>query len=260
MKSVVIILLAFSCVTSGIGCAKAKKSAAVPAPAATPPPGTAPPPPRGDGDTGTTNEGNEAELKIEGGTQLQRNQRLGELFFNDPINSPVNIRVGVSLAPQGSGYGGEVWIKFEDGGRTREASLSTYHPYSNASDTSKNIWFQFNGKTVFHGFFQDAYGAIVLVVDNAVSLGDGTPAELVGGEIWFQNFGDAWYPQGPNKMCWQIRNGDADTVPYDCRTFMNGGDVHTTQALYPDTHGEGRPAYKRLGKFSGLLRSAAFGD
>lgn len=254
MKRVVTILLAVAYMTSVIGCAKEKKNAAPPAAS---PPGAVPQPPRGGGDTSNpSNEGNEVELKVVGGSQVQKSQRLGEMFFNYTVNNPVNVRVGIAVSPEESGYGGDVWIRFEDGGQTRYAQFKTIHPYySSTSDSSKNVWFPLNGLTVFHGFFQDAYGAIVVVIDSAVDLGDGKPPESVGGSIWFQNFGSTPMVQGPGKMCWEISIG-----PYDCRTFMDGGDVHTTQALYPDTHGQNRPPYKKLGDFSGMVRSAAFSD
>jgi hypothetical protein len=153
--------------------------------------------------------------------------------------------------------------------------LKSNHPYSGVSDSSLNKWFVSNGQQVFHGIYQDTAGAIVLVVDSVLSQGDGGGSSILGGSIWFQNFGYTNAAQGPNLMCWEIRIG-----PYDCRTFLQGGVdakydkavVAGTSSVEPTTRTLGgdatnpyggsfsgdRPKYTKLGTFSGLLRSEAF--
>jgi hypothetical protein len=198
---------------------------------------------------------------------------LRQFFFKNPPNNPTNIRVYVDVANDGEGYAGELKIQFDDNGITRQAVVRSQHPYSNISDASLNKWFTWNGKNSFHGIYQDAYGAVVLVVDNQLSLGDGSGSAILSGSVWFQNFGYTGASQGPQKMCWEIQIG-----PYDCRTFLQGGVdakydravVDTYSSLYPTTktlggdatsgYGGNRPNYVKLGTFSGLLRSQAFNE
>jgi len=250
MKRFLYIICALTLAVTAGGCAK-KKSSGSP----TVGDSAVPTPPRGGG-SGGNKDGNEVDLVIEGGSTQTRRARLAELFFQEPVNNPSNIRFGMALAKEGGGYSGEVWVSFSDNGRKREAEFSTNHPwYGSTSDNSPNYWFTWNGQPAFHGFFQDPYGAVVVVIDQAISLGDGQPSAIVGGSVWFQNFAYAIPPQGPARMCWQIQIG-----PYDCRTFIVGDWVQTTSALYPNNSGPNRPAYKKLGSFGGLIRQAAFGD
>ncbi len=202
---------------------------------------------------------------------------LRSFFFKNPPNNPQNIRAIVELSPDGTGLGGEIRVQFDDNGVTRQAVLTSNHPYSGISDTSLNQWFVSAGQQVFHGIYQDSAGAIVLVVDSVLSQGDGDGSSILGGSIWFQNFGYSNSAQGPNKMCWEIQIG-----PYDCRTFLQGGvDARydkaiidnyssvnpTTRTLggdatntYNGNFGGDRPKYTKLGTFTGLLRSEAFGQ
>lgn len=200
---------------------------------------------------------------------------LRSFFFKNPPNNPTNVRVVVELSPNSEGIGGEIRVQFDDNGVTRQAVLTSNHPYSNISDSSLNQWFTYNNNQVFHGIYQDSAGAVVLVVDSVLSQGDGGGSSILGGSIWFQNFGYTNAAQGPNKMCWEIQIG-----PYDCRTFLQGGVdqkydkavVNTYSSLEPTTRtlggdatntyngsfGGDRPKYIKLGTFSGLLRSSAF--
>lgn len=197
---------------------------------------------------------------------------LRKFFFKNPPNNPTNIRVFVDVANSGDGYAGEIKVQFDDNGVTRQAVLTSQHPYSGVSDASLNQWFNWNGKQSFHGIYQDSAGAVVLVIDSSLSLGDGSGSAILGGSIWFQNFGYTGAAQGPQKMCWEIQIG-----PYDCRTFIKGDTrydravVDTYSSLYPTTYTTGgdatttgsagnRPAYTKLGTFSGLLRSVSFNE
>ncbi len=253
MKHVLMMLLIVTSLGSLVGCAKEKKQAA----SAPPPPGTGviPTPPGGGNGGGGTGKVDDNEVDMSNVSTAS----LGEMFFKSPVNKPQNIRFKMDVTKQGDGYGGNVSVSFEDGGATRKVVMSTRHPsYPGTSDTKHNIWFDFNGKTVFHGFFQDLYGAMVVVIDSSIDLGDGQPSALVGGSVWFQNFGPSGV-QGPLKMCWQISIG-----PFDCRTFLVGGKVISTSALYPNNYGNDsipeRKPYQKLGDFGGLLRSEAFHD
>jgi hypothetical protein len=259
MKRVMMIILAIAVVTTGTGCAKKKGSAS------TPPvvcdrsdcSGALPGAPGGGG--GPVSYGAQSEVPL----NITSTATLREFFFQSPVNNPQNIRVGMGVGQeQTNQYGGEVWVAFEDGGQTRLAVLTTYHPQgTGVSDSSKNVWFtdSGSGQQVWHGIFQDVYGAVVVVIDSAMGLGDGDPAAVVGGSIWFQNFGYTGAPQGPNQMCWNISIG-----PYDCRTFLSGGKVVTTSSLYPTTYGNNsnppRQPYKKLGSFYNMPRAEAMGN
>ncbi|MCM2281537.1 MAG: hypothetical protein NDI61_06795 [Bdellovibrionaceae bacterium] len=253
MKRTLMTLLIAASFGMNLGCAKEKGGAAsTPAPTAA---GTFPQAPRGDGTGGSgTLAGSEVPLTVES------RSRLAEFFFQEPVNDPQNIRIGMDVGVEGNGFGGELWIKFEDNGRVREAVLSTVHPwYSGVSDASKNQWFQYNGQTVFKGYFQDEYGAVIVVIDNTLSQGDGSPAELIGGTVYFQNFQKTVWQnpqQGPLRMCWQIELG-----PYDCRATMKVGtpSAWSPTGLYPVEISESWDTpYKRLGSFFNMVRSQAF--
>jgi hypothetical protein len=200
---------------------------------------------------------------------------MDQFFYaTDPV-APQNARITVDLSEQGnSTYAGQITINYEDASNvTHTAIVSSNHPYTNVSDSSLNVWHDFDGTgtQLFHGIFQDAYGAVVLVIDSVSSsgLGDGTGTGLLSGSIWFQNFGQTNAVQGPNSMCWQIQVG-----PFDCRTFLVGSTyyanavVNTYSSLYPTTSTTGgdstatwngnRPAFAKLGDFTGLSQTQAF--
>lgn len=208
----------------------------------------------------------QAKLDLVGTTDSQKRSTLGLFFRNPPVNSVKDPYITASLTKEANGsYSGSISIGYTDSSGTREAVLSTNHPWNGSvSDSSPNVWFAWQGKQVFHGFFQDRYGAIVFVVDKQDDngFGDGSSSKTISGEIWFQNFDDS-SPyinpvQGPNKMCWQISLG-----PYDCRTFISGDGVDTYQSLYPNNYSDDKPtpvAYRKLGRFTGLDRKTAFGE
>jgi len=124
--------------------------------------------------------------------------------------------------------------------------------YQNDYDSEFNQWFTYNGSSAFHGFFQDGYGAIVVVVDGQTDLGDGSGSTTLSGSVYYKNFTLAPAPQflgNAGENCWFLLSPS----PYECGTFKNSdGKVVTTSALYP-TDG-----YTRLGTFSGLVKGKAF--
>ncbi len=170
-----------------------------------------------------------------------------------PLNNPTNIKLTVDLQNNGSGrYAGTVKISYTDLGHpytgTFTAGSGTNQKLSGLQDNGMleaeyNRWFTNNGKTVFSGFFQDAYGAIVLIVDNAVNQGDGQGGGYVTGSVYYKNFAQSYAPQSPYRKCWYIRTG-----PYNCRASA----VIDKTSLYP------ADGYRKLGTFSGLAKSAAF--
>jgi hypothetical protein len=170
------------------------------------------------------------------------------------LNNPSNIKVTVNLTAVESGrYGGNVKISYSDAGYNYEATFSAGSgrnvKYDSLNDNNTlesefNRWFAFGGKTVFSGYFQDQYGSIVLIVDNAVNQGDGQGGGYVTGSVYYKNFAQSYATQSPYRKCWFISNG-----PYDCRS----GAVSNKTSLYPTDNG-----YRKLGTFTGLSQAAAF--
>ena len=180
---------------------------------------------------------------------------LSSMFYQSLPNNPTNIRLSLDTTRVGS----EVIIAYEANGQTTQASLGTVHPWSSHQNSQYNGWTTSGSTAVWKGFFQDAYGAVVVVIDQNQSTGDGNTG-LIGGEIYYQNFPESTYPnslyapaQGPTKMCWEITAG-----PYDCRTFLVGDSVSMSSTLYPTNRGANATSYyQQLGTFTGLSRSAA---
>jgi hypothetical protein len=176
------------------------------------------------------------------------------------VNAPTDVKVNINLKKYGSGYGGVVAVTFKDNGNTYVDYFSSLvEPGSLVSSNEKNnqynIWYQKDGKYIFHGFFQDFWGAIIIVIDNVVDLGDGQgPTDQATGSIWFKNFPYRYEPESPTS-CWFVSNG-----PYSCQAwrqkrtkdYVTHYFVDPTTSLYPDQ------GYQKLGDFSGLSISKAF--
>ncbi len=188
--------------------------------------------------------------------QLHSLERLME-YTMQARNNPTNIRINVNLTNKGGNrYGGTVAISYTDSGQYYEGFFTSG---DSEGDNRYNIWFTKNGKNVYHGFFEDYYGAIVLVVDEMESGGDGQAPDQASGRVYFKNFDLAYAPNplygslpgwgNPRTYCWFISIG-----PYDCRSWKSGNDVDTTRDINPDS------GYKLLGSFSGLDVEDAFND
>lgn len=192
---------------------------------------------------------------------------LNTYVATHPVNNPQNLRVYLELKDEGSGrIGGTVKIRYYDNGQYRTGTFTTTNPNGNTTNqvsyhdwykgkpnSEFNQWFTSGGKRVFHGFFQDAYGAIVVVIDGGLDLGDGGGITEASGSVYFKNFRLAPAPQyigGAGEMCWFL----LPPSPYECGTFKAGDQVSTTSALYPSSS----DGYTRLGTFVGLKKSRAF--
>lgn len=235
-----------------------------------------PPAPPGDGVTATTTTTSEerdtdtargAEW-LEGATAPLEKESLAvlnEYAISHPVNAPTDLRISVKTNNVGGNrYAGRVMISYFDNSRYYTASFtmddqtipdgySDGHKGKNYAEYNK--WFKYNGKNVFHGFFADTYGAVMLVVTNSLNQGDGVVSEYMG-EIWFKNFEVSRAGQG-YIPCQFIEIG-----PYDCRTFLTSKEtLDTTSALKPSqsTYGGAR-GWKKLGTFSGLKPEKAFGS
>jgi hypothetical protein len=210
-------------------------------------------------------------------------------------NQISNLQISVSLSnydssATGGAYGGTVTVSYMD-------SLGTWHTgvfqalnattpgsvwdgankfVKNLNHAAYNRWFSQNGKSVFHGFYADPYGAIMLVITGGLDLGDGNGVSSLTGEIWFKNYVNAApynYPNPVGTPCWFLSLGQ-----YECRTFLVNGDsgygvLNTTSALTPDQSqytqnknpyipsslGPAR-GWQKLGTFNGLNRIQGFGQ
>jgi hypothetical protein len=191
---------------------------------------------------------------------------FNEYVATHPLNNPKNFRLYLDLYNVGNQrWGGYVVIGYRDNGQIFSGNFSTFNPngtthnrvsykdwYKNLPNEEFNQWFYFQGKKVFHGFFQDAYGAIIIVIDGGIDLGDGQSMTDLTGSVWFKNFKLAPAPQfmgNDGEQCWFL----LPPSPYECGTFKDSsGRVNTTSSLYPSN------GYKRLGTFSGLKLEKAF--
>ena len=238
MKNLTIILLALTMLLS-IGCAEEKQSAASDPLAdqfntGSPyvPPGSGP----GQGPGSGWEWGAAATLDIVSLDVMSQ-------YTSRPMNAPKDIQVNINLTKRGNGYGGVVTISYSDKGATYEGYFTSG---STNDDHKYNVFFEKDSKQVWHGFFEDYFGGMIVVIDEVVDLGDGEEVANVNGSIWFKNFGLTYAPHPPTH-CWKVSLG-----PYDCRSWKSGEGVNTTSAVNP-TNG-----YIKLGTFQGLNFSQAF--
>jgi hypothetical protein len=164
-------------------------------------------------------------------------------YTTRPMYSPQQIELNLNLKKYGNSFGGTARISYTDYGQRYEGFFTSGH---SAQETQYNVWFKSAGKDVWHGFFEDYLGAIVVVIDNKIDLGDGGADSKVSGSVWFKNFGYTYAPRPP-AWCWFVSLG-----PYDCRAWKNGEGVSTTRAVNPDN------GYVRLGTFSDMDLKKAF--
>lgn len=165
-------------------------------------------------------------------------------YAGHPIYNPSNFKIEVNLTPYTNSYGGTVTISYYDNGVTYQEQFTSGH---SADETKYNRFVTVGGTKVWHGFFEDYLGAIVIVIDKSVGLGDGDTSDTTAsGSIWFKNFGATYAPHPPT-WCWFVSLG-----PYDCRAWPEGRGVNTSESIYPNN------GYQKLGSFSGLNLQKAF--
>jgi hypothetical protein len=166
------------------------------------------------------------------------------------FNNPTNFKVNVNMGDNGNGhYEGDVTLSYVDNGQTLAWKFSTgtgkigYSTHDQGKDMAVfNVWFQYQGKKVFHAFLEDSQSALVLVIDDTLDLHDGGGITSASGSIWFKNFGAVYANQ--YLPCWATMTG-----PYNCRTWQVAGDeIDTTAGVYPQTES----GYQKLGSFTGL--------
>lgn len=170
-----------------------------------------------------------------------------------PLNSPTDFKLTVDLQNAGNGrYAGSVRISYLDTGYKYEgkfeAGSGTNQDIYKLKDAGLmeaefNRWFIINNKYYFSAFFQDAYGAVVLVIDNFVNQGDAQGGGVMSGSVYYKNFAQSYAQQSPYRKCWYIYDG-----PFNCRASA----VINKNTPYP---GDG---YRKLGTFNGLSKAAVF--
>jgi hypothetical protein len=252
MRKQSFILIAVMGAMLASGCGKSSSSNGVPGGAYVPTPVPLPPPiPNGNPPPSNPGGSTVDFVPVSKAT-------MEEYVASHPLNNPSNFKLTVNLKNAGNlRYAGEVRLSYQDatcpGGtctgifKAGEGVNSTYDGmFDNGTMKSEyNYWFVFNGKTVFNGFYQDPYGAVVLVVDNSVNQGDAQGTSTLSGSLYFRNFSTQFSTQSPERHCWFIYNG-----PYDCRSYTV---INKTNTVPSD-------GYKLLGTFSGLVTSQAFGQ
>lgn len=240
----------------GVGCAKQKsKSTDSGTPYVEVPTGPYVPPTTGPGgNPGTTYAyGGTAPLTISGSSLSARNQ-LMSTYTGHPMNDPQHIVVNVNLNSTGTSsygnvYGGTVTIGYQDTYNGVYQTIQGYFTSGTSTDaTQYNIWFNYNGKQVFHAFFEDFLGGLMVVINGTVGSGDGPVGTLSTGNVWFKNFTPTYAPHPPT-YCWFVSLG-----PYNCQAWNYGSGINPYQADNPDYSS----GWMQLGTFSGLDLTKAF--
>ncbi len=165
---------------------------------------------------------------------------------------PENVVINIDLkeVPTRGAFAGTVKIHYQSSGKDYEAQLkSGTKSYDGKDYFMYNKFFTHNGKKVFTGLFEDTVGAIALVFDNTVDLGDGAGPSQLSGSVWYKNYTKAMatYDAGAGWSvvlpCWFRTIG-----PYDCRNNI----VMNKTGIVPDSNG-----YRKLGTFSNVNRIKA---
>ncbi len=228
-------------------------------------------PPTGNGNTGSTQSGlwsygATTPLTINDTANGEFDLATFSEFNNLTVVNPQNVRLNVNLVRRGQGYGGRIAISYNDQGVYQEWVLvngdinnfpgdEAYDQNISSSEEAKvleqaakyNRFLDAGAVPQFHGFFQDFYGAVVLVIDGGgFQTGDGQGPTTVSGSLWFRNFDDTVAPYG-YYHCWQIWAG-----PYDCRAWKDGEGVNTFRSLEPDN------GYVKFATFTDINLEDAF--
>lgn len=181
-------------------------------------------------------------------------------FLKRPVNEVEDMVVNIDVTDVGGGiYCGVLRIAYTEN-NIRIADEFTSG--DSAFDCQHNRFFFDSVGEVWHGFFRDSFGTVVVVVDEVTDLGDGASTGLVSGELYFKNFdiGPLTGPPPFGGSC-IAGFGCADTEPwfvtlgpYETRTFLVGDEIDTTSAVYPSA----ADGFALLGAFSSLNRGDAF--
>lgn len=174
-----------------------------------------------------------------------------------PLNAPTNINLTVDMFNAGNGrYAGDIKLSYTDNGLQYEGVFSAGEGQNqdikglrdnNVMEAEFNRWYIVNGKYYFSAYFQDQYGALVLVFDEYINGGDAQGSGTVSGTVYYKNFAQSYATQSPYRKCWFIYNG-----VFNCRSNVvnNKNQAPTSANMLAD-------GYRKLGTFSGLDRAAA---
>ncbi|AZZ36601.1 hypothetical protein CIK05_07295 [Bdellovibrio sp. qaytius] len=186
--------------------------------------------------------------------------QMNKYVATHPLNNPTDFKISVNLAQAGSGrYGGTVSISYTDNGIRYngefKSGMGTNQSFKGMYDNGKlesefNYWFNYNGKLVFTGFFEDQYGSITITLEPTTVASGGNDAEPTlaasyKGTVYFKNFTTTFAQHSPYRACWHTYTG-----PYDCRSNI----ITTKCGLYPGAEA----GYQVLGTFSNLNVNSAF--
>tara|TARA_B100000749_G_scaffold280895_2_gene280618 strand:+ start:15115 stop:15903 length:789 start_codon:yes stop_codon:yes gene_type:complete len=198
-------------------------------------------------------DGASVDLVVSGSSDSAKVTRMSK-YTGRAMNNPQDVRLNVNLEQYGDGWGGRISIAYYDNGQYYEgvfvAGDESYFPNTSLEEAAEyNIWYDFLGEDVFHGFFQDFQGGVIIVIDgyDDVETGDGQAPSQARGSVWFKNFDVDTFAPHPPTHCWKVSIG-----PYDCRAWEAGDGVN------PRLHPEPASGYTKLGEFTGLDLDAAF--
>jgi hypothetical protein len=171
-----------------------------------------------------------------------------------PLNNPSNVMINMTLKPV-AGYNihsGTVRIGYTDNAQFYYGEFTVGdgknedcdHCQNNGDyEAAYNYWTTINGKNTFMAYFQDQYGSLILVLEDALGTGDASGSSLLNGRVFYRNFAQSIYPQSPYRKCWYIYSG-----PYACYSSVMAAKSSSTEI----------DGYKLLGSFSGVQRNKAF--
>ena len=215
--------------------------------------------------------GGYADLRFASRSNIQ-DYRLGNMAPNTPIEEG-RVFVELENVSNNSYYEGSVVVSYEYD-HPRDGMMLKHHEFrTDGRDARYNLWTRFDdGKFGFHGFFQNDFEAIILVVDNLYDASGESDSRVfrcnpsrtdcpnadnaVGtGSVWFKAFKNEGrgrchdngryinlktFPNAPDKRCWDISVG-----PFDCRAWKTSTKVDTFRALEPRSS-----CYKKLADFN----------
>lgn len=204
--------------------------------------------------------------------------RLGRLI--NTMDDIEDLRVYVSLRKDSSGkyYSGDIRIAYWEYDTQGSTFRETRYRSGRGSNAKYNVWFRKSNRDYFHGFFQEAHGSLIFVIDaiTAATRNPDAPQQntLYSGSLWVKQFRTTWNRRNScnnhdnryvfennldptktfipplaerTKNCWFITSG-----PFDCRTWKSGKGVNTFKAVNPDS------CYSKMGRFNGLDLLKAF--
>lgn len=219
-------------------------------------------------------------------SDLKISVKLNPMAITQRVSLDSDKNMATGATESFTAYSGKVMISYFDNGQyytgvftvdnTKIAS-GVSHGHGGQYKAGYNRWFTWNGPrgesrvsgapaNVFHGFYEDQFGAIMLIIDGTDSQGDGQSSSL-NGEVWVKNHA-VTRNEGSNLNlpCFFI-----ELAEFDCRTLLTSKEaLTTTSALYPDqslhagggwypSYNQTSPArgWKLLGRFEGLDRAKA---